>query len=133
MTLRSPHQSDLLNKSISDLPVTLPLMNIKRSLAFKLNFNDKGERWMSRGFGSMSTWRTPSGLSPTLRDLSAPPPPFLILCLQPVLLLSPPAYRQQRVAMMPPVLLGSVLKNVSIPPPPSHGANINSLHEHVYT
>lgn len=41
-------------------------------------------------------------------------PYFLIPCLQPFLLLSSPAYRQQRVAMMPPVLLGSVVKNVSI-------------------
>lgn len=72
MTLRSPHQSDLLNKSISDLTVMLRLMNIKRALAFNRNFNDKGERWKSRGFGSMSTWRTPLGSSATLRFLSAP-------------------------------------------------------------
>lgn len=61
-------------------------------------------------------------------------PYFLILCLQPFLQLSSPAYRQQRVAMMPPVLLGSMLKNVSIQSgaqstPPSRPPHTRSKHK----
>lgn len=34
LTLRSPHQAHLLNKSMSDLSATLRLMNIKCAFAF---------------------------------------------------------------------------------------------------